>query len=240
LAPTNLVEVSPDGRLKLFDAVIAALDQVDIAKDPRRYYAIGLIAGFVATVAAGGAPSISLAAVAAQTHPTVLAWAYVVGGIGEKITWTSSFEGLGRLVVRELERPFHLDEGPLADFAYPEMKVLADRGLSDPLVHLKIKQARTVVVALSPGVNVVFPLNEQKERNGQQERSVSRALEASAKAIGDPMAVLVEALWPYLERKIDSVRKNTAASKAKGGKGRPLAARQEQDLPFEERAKNKR
>ena len=71
-------------------------------------------------------PSLSLATTNAARWPEITAWAYVLGSIGERVVWTSSFDGLGRLVARKLLRPLRLDEPPTCDFALDEAVVLVD------------------------------------------------------------------------------------------------------------------
>ncbi len=52
------------------------------------------------------------------------------------------------------------DEPPTCDFAFDEAAVLVDTKLADPLVRLKVKQARLLTVELFPGVNVSIPIGE--------------------------------------------------------------------------------
>ena len=140
---------SAEERLRNFDALVEVLSGVKPASE--RTVDIAFLAGYLATVAAGGSSSLGLASDVAQILPEVSAWAYVIGGLGERVTWTGGFDGLGRLVAREIMRPFWLEDAPTADFSADEAKVLVDRALSDPLVHLQIKQSRAVTVSLYPG-----------------------------------------------------------------------------------------
>src|SRR5262249_14404809 len=110
--------------------------------------------------------------------------------------WTSAFDGLGRLVARELLRPFRLDEQPTCDFSFDELAVLIDPGLKDPLVNLRIKQARSVTVALLPGVNAAIPISEQSTSGLTRSEPPRPPRE-------DPVAGLAETLWPHLRSKLD-------------------------------------
>ena len=206
---STLQKSSPEQRLKIFDNLVSNLSR--LGNDNDEYYAIAMLAGFVATIAAGGAPSLSLAENQVKQHPLILAWAYTIGGLGERITWTSSFEGLGRLVVRELLRPFHLDEPPICDFSFDELRILADPDLQDPLVHLRIKQSRAVQVALYPGVNVVFSLADANRVERPQARPDSKSV-SPIKADSGLLALLADALAPYL---LDRLGSPTASSSRK-------------------------
>jgi hypothetical protein len=186
---------SPEKRLHLFDRVIKAIGEADRDKEPNRRLILSAIAGYVATVAAGGAPSLALAEGVSDRWPDVLAWAYVIGGIGEQVVWSSGFDGLGRLVARELQRPYRLDEPPTCDITLDEAEVLVDPQLADPLVHLKLKQARVVSLALVPGVNIAIPFNEPSQ---QRESLPPTKINAGS----DVIEGLAAALWPYLAKRL--------------------------------------
>ena len=188
-------DLSPEKRVHLFDRLIQLLDQRK-EDDPVRRQALTFLAGYVATVAAGGGPSLSLTLPHRENYPEILIWAYVLGGIGEHCVWTSSFDGLGRLVARELMRSFRLDDAPSADFAIDEADVLIDPQLSDPLVHLRIKQSRVLTVSILPGVNIFVPISPDM---AQDVRGPAEDRGEPSDAPADPMAVLASAMWPYFQ-----------------------------------------
>lgn len=193
--------LTPEERLRLFDTLIASLGGTDNQRDAVRRNSLSLLAGYLATVAAGGKPSLTLAESIAQRWPEITAWAYVIGGIGERVSWTSAFDGLGRLVARELRRTLRLDEPPSCDFALDEAAVLADSKLADPLVHLKLKQGRTVSVALYPGVNVATPLGDVATQESTKARPAPE-LPSPALMPGNLLIGISEALWPYLRARV--------------------------------------
>ncbi|WP_348596611.1 hypothetical protein [Phyllobacterium sp. SB3] len=209
----QLNELHPEARVNAFDQVINELRFSNLGTE--RSNVLAFVAGYIATIAAGGAPSIGLAEHVSRDFPAVLAWAYVIGGIGEQITWTSSFSGLGRLVSRELLRPLHLNEPPSCDFSIDEAVHLVDKQLSDPLVHLKIKQQRQLSIALFPGVNLTVPLSEQNEVSSGQQTTAMRP----EQKVGD-FAALVNVLWPSILDKIRSegLISNTAPKNASSKK----------------------
>jgi hypothetical protein len=232
-------------RLKLFDEFIRALDREGPREHSARRLALAFLAGYIATVVAGGGPSLSLAEESATRRPDLTAWAYVLGSVGESVIWTSSFDGLGRLVARELMRPLRLDESPTCDVAFDEAKALVDPQLSDPLVHLRLKQARSATIALLPGVNVAVPLSEgtttspptrpqEGVRRGPQDWSPgTRSAEVA-------MGALADLLLPYIEarlmRRLRSGMQEPASSYRGGDKrsrSRPKGATQS-GLPLDD------
>ena len=198
----RLREIPPEARLSLFDKLAGALKDAHGNALLRRN-ALALTAAYLSTVAAGGAASLALVESDSNRWPELTAWAYLVGGIGEAVTWSSGFDGLGRLVARELQRRLRLDEPPTCDFAFDEALVLWDGELRDPLVHLRIKQARVLSVALFPGVNVSIPIADTAARESAEweERTKQQSL-AEGVPTGAHRQVLLEtlagALWPFL------------------------------------------
>ena len=89
------------------------------------------------------------------------------------------------------------------DFAFDEAAVLADSKLADPLVHLKVKQARLLTVELLPGVNVAVPIGESGAHSVSKPEinRVTRVPETTAR---DPLGVLVDAMWPHIRTRLDN------------------------------------
>jgi hypothetical protein len=198
----ELSGLAPEGRLRVFDELVEALDKPEAAPEKLRRNALGLLAGYLATVAAGGSPSLSLVEGHASRWPEITAWAYLTGGLGERVVWTSSFDGLGRLVARELVRPLRLDDPPTCDFAFDEAAVLVDAKLTDPLVHLKVKQARLLTVALLPGVNVSIPISDASVQSASK-ADTDRPARVPEPLPSDPVSALVDAMWPRLRTRLD-------------------------------------
>lgn len=156
----------------------------------------------------------------AQRWPQIMAWAYVLGGIGEKVVWTSSFDGLGRLVARDLLRPLRLSDAPTCDFSLDEAAVLVDAQLSDPFVHLRIKQSRIVTVSLFPGVNISLPLASEANQDGATVNLASQQI--NPPVWNEELAKLAKSLWPYLREmmRIDDPQRSHRENDARGQKPR--------------------
>jgi hypothetical protein len=236
--------LTPEERVREFDKIVKALDQTARGDSPAYRHSLALLAGYLATVAAGGSPSLSLAEANSHRWPEITAWAYVIGSIGERVVWTSSFDGLGRLIARELMRPLRLDEPPTCDFALDEALVLFDPHLADPLVNLRIKQARIVTVALLPGVNVLVPIGDNMLREAKTSESANVASRSDISnrvgAKNDPMAVIADAIWPHLRARMEKFNDSAQAEKGfnrsyKPKKGRANQRSTEQNkLPLKE------
>jgi hypothetical protein len=223
-----LPNLTPERRVQAFDQLVGDVEKAAQASSTVRRHAFALLAGYLATVAAGGAPSLSLAEANSQRWPEITAWAYLIGGIGERVIWTSSFDGLGRLVARELMRPLRLEDSPACDFALDEGLVLFDPQLPDPLVHLRIKQSRVATVSLYPGVNVSVPITgemipEARSPESDHDR-VRPDRNVANRLTSDALGMLADALWPYLRDRMEGRSGGQTAgswyNRQKRGKGK--------------------
>lgn len=229
----HLDDMPPEVRVREFDRLVDVINDLSANDRPARNMLL-FVAGYLATVVAGGSPSLGLAETAARRWPQIAAWAYVLGGVGETVTWTSSFDGLGRLVARELLRPFRLDEPPTTDFALAEAAVLVDRALSDPLVHLRIKQSRVLSVALLPGVNVAVPIAEASQSETRPAPVTEPVRSAPSRTSNDGWATIAEHVLPYLAEhfapKTPPVKPVTDTSKRSS---RSRGAKRDAQLPLD-------
>ena len=221
----RLTELAPESRLTLFDDLVSVFEKTNPTEVTGRN-ALGLVIGYLATVAAGGEASLALVESRSAEFPELTGWAYLIGGIGQGVTWTSGFDGLGRLVSRELLRPLRLDEPPTCDFAFDEARALADEELKEPLVHLRIKQARVLGVSLYPGVNIAIPIvdktaSEGAFRGSRDARRITQS-EASTSGAENSLEVLAQALWPYLQPLVidETTQRFTAKRRSKTGSQR--------------------
>ena len=239
----QLTEMAPEARLKLFDELVMKFTETD-PKSLVRRNGLALATGYLATVAAGGAATLSLLDNWAGHFPELTGWAYLVGGIGEGVTWTSGFDGLGRLIARELHRPLRLDEPPTCDFAFDEAIVLADSDLKDPLVHLRIKQAKVLSVSIFPGVNISIPIVDaaaaEVTYGGTGEQSHVVEIREPTSREDNVLRTVAEALWPHLlplvidetTQRFAAKRRGKAGSQGNRRKGKSDAAAQ---LPLADR-----
>ena len=80
--------------------------------------------------------------------------------------------------------------------------MLADPKLADPLVRLRVKQARLVTVELIPGVNVSIPIAESGVQPVARPES-HRPVPAAELSSRDPLTPLADALWPHFRARLD-------------------------------------
>jgi hypothetical protein len=231
----QLPRLTPELRVREFDKLIAALNTNSKSESLLSRHALAMLAGYLSTVAAGGAPSLALAEPHAARWPEITAWAYVVGSAGQRVVWTSSFDGLGRLIVRELMRSFRLDEGPSCDFSLDEAIVLFDGQLSDPFVHLRIKQSRIATVSLNPGVNMPVSLAEQSAESRTGESTTRERYGGNIGRLINPESLdaLSDAVWRRLRGRLESYVETIALSTFRNlERSRGRRASQQSKLPL--------
>jgi hypothetical protein len=231
---SGLADASPEDRLKAFDILVERIGEERSSSALR--VELAFLAGYLTTVAAGGAASLDLASKVTHIAPEVSGWAYLIGGLGERVTWSGGFSGLGRLVARELLRPFRLDDPPSADFAADEADVLVDKQLVDPLVHLQLKQSRIATAAIFPGVNLQVPFAEQTVEPRHQldnKQATPPITSARASAAEDALQAFANALAPLI---LDRVRDQLPlVSRERGSKGKwPKASQRKLPLAGDE------
>ena len=231
----RLPQLTPEQRVKEFDNVILKL--ANTSNDhPIVRHALAMLAGYISTVAAGGTASLSLLQPHTHRWPEITGWAYVLGSLGQRVVWTSSFDGLGRLIIRELMRAFRLDEAPACDFALDEASVLFDAQLPDPFVYLRIKQARIATVSLMPGVNVPVPLREQSVDVRSIEDGIrDRQRHAIGKSANADLELLTDAVLRRLRGRIETLVDTTVRNSMRNiDKGRLPGKRssQQSKLPL--------
>jgi hypothetical protein len=201
----RLQDIAPEQRLRIFDQLVSSLSKSSESRPSIRKNALAMLAGYLITVAAGGTPTLTLAESNAQRLPEITGWAYVIGGIGERVIWTSSFNGIGRFVARELMRPLRLDESPTCDFALDEASVLVDPKLIDPLVHLRIKYGTLATIALLPGVNISISIIDSAAQEIRPQPIQPARQSDSMRPGRNPVALIADAIWPYLRPHVEDL-----------------------------------
>lgn len=183
-------------------------------------------AGYIVSRIGGAEQDLRLAETFEELYGDVLTWGAVLGGLGAEAYWTDAFNGMGRLVARELVRSFQVFDPPSADIAADELLVIeADQNGSS-----KFRTANRTAAAISLKPGVVFQVSlADGERTKQKsfEKVPSSARGASPDVpnwvILDSRTLqkLAEELFPYM-------RKLFQADSSRSRKGR----RQAPELPL--------
>lgn len=173
------------------------------AKNDEDRHLLYFAAGYIISRVGGAERDLRLAEAFDGGYPNVLTWSAVLGGLGLTPYWTDAFGGIGRLVARELTRPFRLMDPPCADIAADEMLVISDKSPGQGPLRFRTGQRSVAAVAIRPGVVVQVSLSEEEKSydRGREPHSVSTKAGLSAE-LRDPryLELLAEQLFPYLQK----------------------------------------
>ena len=164
-------------------------------------------AGYVISRVGSGQRDLRLADTFDHDGPDVLAWAATIGGLGNLAAWTDAYNGLGRLISRELMRPFHIGDPPTADVAAEEVLVLVEAERASTRNRIRTGSRNLAALALMPGVVAYLPLPEEEREKARVGLSTPTApVQSSLSLTYDSKLLrsLAEQLWPFLRPLMDS------------------------------------
>lgn len=85
-------------------------------------------------------------------YPTAMMWYGLFGSLSDDFDWRNANSGLGLKLMRDLLRPYSLDQRPSCDVAYDELDVLSRLTLKPEI--LKPVQSKSCSIAILPGVEI--------------------------------------------------------------------------------------
>lgn len=214
----HLSGMSAEDRVRLLRHLRSLIATVD----PESRQVLVFLAGYVLSRIGGAERDLRLAETFASAHDEVLTWATILGGLGVETYWTDAFNGIGRLVSRELLRPFRLADSPTCDIAVDEFLVL-ESGEPSPRSKFRTSSRNVAMLALRAGV-VVNTLISEDDR-GRQRTTETRAAVPPTSGGGPNLGSdtrslqqLAEQLLPYMRPLISAevakLRQRKASKKA--------------------------
>ena len=163
-------------------------------------------AGYIISRIGGGQRDLRLAEAFEPDAPDVRGWAAMLGGLGHVPAWTDAYDGLGRLVSRELMRSFHLADPPTCDGAAEEVLVIVEPDRSSTRSRVRTGHRNVAALSLMPGV-VAYLSTSEEEREKARASSATFAMADPLSLVGqDPKLLksLASQLWPHLRPLVSS------------------------------------
>lgn len=184
------------------------------AKDDDERSILFFVAGYLISGVGGAERDLRLAELFNSNYPHVLTWAAVLGSIGSQISWTDAFGGIGRLVVRELMRPFDPFDSPTADIAADELFTTSSKGQ----LRFRTASRNVISVSLRPGVVVQSSVSEE-DRPTRVEGPRSLGVGPGA-GTDQELRALADRLFPHLRQLLTKAgyEPSTARRTSKKGK----------------------
>lgn len=167
-------ELNAEDRVRFIENLLVRLrNSAQVEKYDR--LVINFAVGLVVTFAGGGPRSLGLLNPFVKVAPASAAWCLALAGLHAPISWAAGVEGLGRLVVREMESALYIDTAPAADIAIEELRVAINPRVSYKRLPFKAANPRVVTVDIYPGVTI--SVNVRSRDRDEHSRSPQMAPE---------------------------------------------------------------
>jgi len=221
-----LDELSAEQCLLLLRAIIS---NVVLEDDSKRIFEF--VVGYVASKIGGGWRNIDALADAAGVAPLAPVWFGVLHMLIDGEIYGANFEGLARLVMRELTTHFHKMERPQCDISLDELRVIQPSNVEFKS-SFRTEYSRVAQVELLPGVttSVSFePRREQPRSPNYKPAAPQLAQEGALIAKVERVLREVEDFKAFLQRERHSVSNERAIepqpvdANLKKGKSNPKA-----------------
>ncbi len=201
LSFTNYIELSSLSRLSAEDYVrlLRTIKDRLINADDEEASALKFVSGLLISRVGGAERDLRLAQQFGDSKDEVLCWAAVIGGLGVTAYWTNGFAGMGRLVARELTRPFRITDAPNCDVSYAEITCL--QKLSDQNgINIRAANRNAISMSIRPGVTINVAAHVREEKLSTSDDSRRKAVLNSLKHVlsDDEIQELAVRLFPFL------------------------------------------
>lgn len=152
-------------RVALFDKAAESLGRFESnVRQSLRALGEFIVAYFAARIGGSASAHMPLLARLVDSHPMVALWYGVASALYRPEIWGAEFNGLGRLVLKELAFPLRFEDPPRCDIAVDELAVLADPGADFKSLKFRGAMHKALNVEVALGVNVILPLSLPPER----------------------------------------------------------------------------
>jgi len=192
-----VLDLPAEDRVRLFRQLRAGIEGI---ADQDRVFVL-FAAGYVLSRIGGAERDLRLAEAFDGDQEEVLTWAAVLGGLGADAFWTDAFDGMGRLVARELLKPVDIFDFPNCDISLDELMVVSG-GQPSSKARFRSANRNAATVELQIGVSVQFGLVDEDRLRNQPLESAQRTTPASKIAIAedDALRSLAGQLFPHLQK----------------------------------------
>jgi hypothetical protein len=111
-------------------------------------FAIGYIVGRIGA----GETNLELLEDVRIGYPATMIWAATLPALYRPFYWGQAFDGLGRLVLRELTKPLHPRDMPSADISLDELRATMNPSVEYKRLPFRTAQRTSASVEIAPGV----------------------------------------------------------------------------------------
>lgn len=216
--------IGAEQRVRLFDTAISNLFDHE-KKSPASFRTLKefTVSYFAARIGGSASNHLLLLEKFLGAFPMLGVWYGIVSGLYRPEVWGSEFDGLGRLVEKELNYPLRFDDPPRCDISFDELRTLAGPNSEISSLGFRGATKKTLNVEVALGVNGMVRLPETTQDDGGELRLAALQTEITKLyrnlvAATDNAAILNELIDPS---GIRSTKKNRPSAKRRRGQYHP-------------------
>lgn len=132
-----------------------------------------------------------------------LFWYGVFASLSKEFKWRSIAQGTGLKLIRDIQKPFSLDQRPSCDIAIEEFEVLSRASLKATAIKPLLKRALNI--SLLPGVEIILDIASEDKPNEDTRDMSTRIFNKNQKA----KSLLIEALAVLDDESIHTARRTS-------------------------------
>lgn len=144
--------IGPEDRVRLFDQLIGVLREKGNRQSPIGRECLQFGIGYVVGRIGAGEANLDLLDEVRIDHPETMVWAAMLPALYRPFFWGKAFDGLGRLVLRELVKPLHPEDMPSVDISLDELRATMNPKVDYKRLPFRTAQKGIAAIEIVPGV----------------------------------------------------------------------------------------
>ena len=148
-----LDSIGPEDRVRLFDRLIGVLREQTQTGSGLARNILRFSLGYVVGRIGAGELNLGLLREIRAEHPATMVWGAALPALFRPYRWGKTFDGLGRLVGRDLLAPLHPKDAPTADISLDELRSTMNPGVAYKRLPFRTAQQGFALVEIAPSVH---------------------------------------------------------------------------------------
>lgn len=144
--------IGPEDRVRLFDRLTGVMRENRDAVSESGIDILQFCLAYIVGRVGAGEANLDLIGDLRDKYPSVMVWAATLPALFRAFPWGRAFDGLGRLVLRELIAPLYPQDMPNADISLDELSATMNARVDYKRLPFRTAQRAFAMVELMPGV----------------------------------------------------------------------------------------
>ncbi|MBI1774610.1 MAG: hypothetical protein HYR63_04605 [Proteobacteria bacterium] len=150
--------IGAEDRVRLFDRFVEVLREMTGRREAKGRELLRFAIGYLVGRIGAGETNLKLLNVISRNEPATMVWATTLPALFRPFPWGRAFDGLGRLILRDLLAPLHPTDIPVADISLDELRVIVNPQVDYKRLPFRTCQRAFALVELAPGVSHAMSL----------------------------------------------------------------------------------